>query len=334
MIDDRELLERAARQFTPDNGFVERVHSRHERKRRNRRVGTAAFVLALATAALILVGVRIGTRETSTPISQPSPNVLVKVHGWIAYGSLVGGHGITMVDPAHPEREVGIPSHADDQPIGWSRDGNRLLVVQRSSPVRLFVISADGSEIPASPPSVTAGSLSPDGNQVVYEGLKKHNLYLYDIRTGAHRLLVRRHKGDVSMAPAWSPDGSRIAFISARGLSVVNADGSGRRTISTLKSYWFTLAWSPDGSQIAFGAGGKENERIYVVGSSGGGLRAVSPPGGLLTNPAWSPDGSRIAFVSVDGSDYLQTVRADGSDRRILRTLPSGVEYLAWNPGH
>lgn len=344
MSEYTDVLEKARKQFPPSEGGFERLTRRRYRKQRNQRIGTAVAAVVLTLVAIL--GLTRAFRGDSRPASEPTPsrptpnkptpNIFSGVHGWIAYAPLEFGQRIMMVDPAHPGTQVALPTKEYQQPVNWSSDGNRLLVMEGTSVhPRLYVLNQDGSETPASPPNVSSGAIAPDGNQVVYTA-ENCDLYVYDLRTRAQRLLVRSLRGDGCLEPAaWSPDGSRIAFLSQRGLSVVNADGTGRRVLSTLDlphphaSEAFSLTWSPDGSRIAFADGLKEQWRIYVVGSDGAGLRAVSPPGGIWSL-TWSPDGSRVAFWRGGG---LMTMAPDGTDVRSLRTTPYGDDYVAWNPG-
>ena len=129
-------------------------------------------------------------------------------------------------------------------------------------------------------------------------------------------------------APVWSSGGRQIAFLSRRGqsnfdLNVVNADGSGQRTLihgATREP----PSWSPDGLKIAF-----ESSRggVYTVNANGSGQRRLARNGNA---PAWSPDGRTIAFFS-DSKIYL--MNADGSEHRPLtRPLTAGKRSLAWSP--
>ncbi|HEX2740770.1 MAG TPA: hypothetical protein VHM69_09995, partial [Rubrobacter sp.] len=109
--------------------------------------------------------------------------------------------------------------------------------------------------------------------------------------------------------PAWSPDGSRIAFQSGsttnQEISVMNVDGSGRRQLTTTPVAEQEPAWSPDGSQLAFVAGTSGTDattdlEIWVMNADGSGLTQLTntAQGVRDTEPAWSPLGNQIAFVS------------------------------------
>jgi TolB protein len=109
--------------------------------------------------------------------------------------------------------------------------------------------------------------------------------------------------------PDWSPDGSRIAF-SAGGINIMNADGSGRISITNGESD-SSPSWSPDSRRIAFARGGK----IYVVGADGSDLVQLAS-GPYDYQPVWSPDGSKIAFgrSDVSATNYgLYVMNVDGS---------------------
>ena len=131
--------------------------------------------------------------------------------------------------------------------------------------------------------------------------------------------------------PAWSPDGTMLAWVHAgKGIEVASADGSGRRLLAAIepprRASLAPPSWSPDGTQIAFGSSSSDGassvvEVVKVDGSS----RRVLADGG---EPAWSPDGTQIAFVR--GEDVYR-VNADGSQEF---RLASGLApwLLHWAP--
>jgi dipeptidyl aminopeptidase/acylaminoacyl peptidase len=90
------------------------------------------------------------------------------------------------------------------------------------------------------------------------------------------RVLTR----DAWQGPAWSPDGRKIAFVSARDgngeIYAVNADGSGKQRLTRNAAHDFAPAWSPDGGKIAFSRGdGFRRSEIYVMNAYGSGQRAA-----------------------------------------------------------
>lgn len=140
--------------------------------------------------------------------------------------------------------------------------------------------------------------------------------------------------------PAWSPDGSRIAFESTvdgrRAIWVMQADGQGLRRLTDLTGPAMETApaWSPRGDRIAYASDRDGNPEIYVVGVDGTGNRRLTdnPAGDAV--PSWSPDGARIAFVSDrDGQPGIWAMAADGSAP--ARLVPGPVDpgsKPAWAP--
>jgi hypothetical protein len=111
--------------------------------------------------------------------------------------------------------------------------------------------------------------------------------------------------------PAWSPDGTKIAFArehvddsgdqGSMGIYVMNAAGSDVKRITTGEGvHDRSPTWSPDGSMIAFSSNRKGFSDIWVVNADGTGLRQLtdlSEKGvDYASLPTWSPDGSVIAF--------------------------------------
>jgi TolB protein len=120
----------------------------------------------------------------------------------------------------------------------------------------------------------------------------------------------------------WSPDGSRIAFVSDRGgtsdVWVMNPDGSGQTRLTQSSGGDDRPSWSPDGRQIAFSRGGDEEKDagVFVMDADGSHQRRLIAGEGR--EPAWSADGRWLAFVSDrDGSPNIYVAPRDGS--RILQ---------------
>ncbi|MCY3792369.1 MAG: hypothetical protein OXH63_26620, partial [Gemmatimonadetes bacterium] len=128
---------------------------------------------------------------------------------------------------------------------------------------------------------------------------------------------------------AWSPDGTRIAFmanrVGARQIFVMNADGTGLFRLTDHLVGNGAPAWSPDGRQIAFTSRRFGNDEIFVINADGTGLvnRTYHPADDA--NPVWSPDGLRIAFTSNrSGNNEIYVMNTEIEEWRYSRK--DGVE--------
>lgn len=107
------------------------------------------------------------------------------------------------------------------------------------------------------------------------------------------------------MSPAWSPDGTRLAYVSFENRTpeiFIQAITSGqRRSVSHFKGINGAPAWSPDGRQLAITLSRGGNPDIYILDIATGKTRQLTHSFAIDTEPAWSPDGKNIAFTSDRG---------------------------------
>jgi len=142
--------------------------------------------------------------------------------------------------------------------------------------------------------------------------------------------------------PAWSPDGTRIAFghsywsspgMDAMEIYVMHADGTERVRLTVNDAYDSLPAWSPDGTRIAFASRRDGNGEIYVMNADGSRQTRLTFGTAEDLSPAWSPDGTRIAFASErDGNWEIYVMNADGSRQTRLTRNAAADGDPAWSP--
>jgi TolB protein len=102
--------------------------------------------------------------------------------------------------------------------------------------------------------------------------------------------------------PAWSPDGTQIAFASRReqnwDLYLMQADGSGLTRLTDHPGYEGEPAWSPDGRMLAFTSSRSGNLDIFMLNIADGVVEQLTDNAAADYGPDWSPDGRVIAFTS------------------------------------
>lgn len=202
----------------------------------------------------------------------------------------------------------------------------------RSVPQLFEVRAASGRRVRWSTgvDSQYAAAVAPDGGRIAFvtrsDGLPPGIVVAR--RDGSDPHVVTRGPG-VDNRPEWSPDSTRIVFVSDRAgdrdLYVMRDDGTEVRPLVADAGDDSAAAWSPDGRWIAWSHVDDAGFEIRVVGADGGAPRAIvhqPAVGPHMGSPSWSPDSTHITFAGadlVDGSDVdIEVVDLDGSDLRSL----------------
>ena len=211
----------------------------------------------------------------------------------------------------------------------------------------IWVMNEDGSgrtRLTDGPAHVFQHDLNPDlstdGSRIVFVSdrdvdYREWKLYVMNVDgTGLTRITDNIFSDS---PPAWSPDGSRIAFhayLDANwDIYVINADGTGLTRLTHEPSDDLYPDWSPDGSRIVFTAIRGSDAGLYTIGADGSNpTRLTGFPGGR--GAAWSPDGSRIAFTSyADQEGEIYVINADGTGLANLTNNAAGDFGPCWSPG-
>ena len=133
-------------------------------------------------------------------------------------------------------------------------------------------------------------------------------------------------------SPDWSPDARKIAFSGYEPpgqIFVMNADGTGQRSLTSDPGHKGDPDWSPDGSKIAMTYFGRPGNRGNERGWERPG-RADRQRNRSRFRPKWSPDGTKIAFERLVGSSgEIFVMNADGSETNLTNSADDGSL-----PGH
>ena len=142
--------------------------------------------------------------------------------------------------------------------------------------------------------------------------------------------------------PAWSPDGTRVAFFGYRDggydLWAVTPDGSGQQKLTWGPYDDREPAWSHDGARIAFSSDRGDplgsSYNIWVMDVQSGDLRQLTTHPAEDSMPSWSPDDREIAFASTrDNEQSVWAVNVTTGRERKISTAEGRVDAVSWGPG-
>jgi Tol biopolymer transport system component/DNA-binding winged helix-turn-helix (wHTH) protein len=239
-------------------------------------------------------------------------------------------------------RSLPVAGH-DIRRIAWSSDAKELIFASRAERRLWRVALTTGAVEPLTALSdgATDPSISRRTGRLTYCELHRDiNLYRVELggpAPGRARPLAAttRFEGQGSI----SPDGARIAFVSARtGFNevwIMHADGDAAAPMTDLRTATRHPRWAPDGQAIAFSAvaPGSSAENIYVIDVAGGLTRRLTTDSRSDVWPSWSADGHWIYFTSNrSGTREVWKVRASGGDPEQV-TTDNGVKASESNDG-
>ncbi len=199
------------------------------------------------------------------------------------------------------------------------------------------------TRLPASAGVLGKAALSPDGSNLVFswtgDGVDNPELMLMKIG-GATRERLTNDLG-IEEWPAWSPDGSQIAFIrcDAKQCAIFTLPirgGTERKVRDLRHDRYYDLAWSPDGRSIVYAERSSPSDPyvLFSLSLDNSLSRRLTTPRSLNLGElrfAFSPDGSMLAIIRIEASiEVLVRSMTNGSETIVLSGQHEWFGGIAW----
>ena len=318
--------------------------------------------MRIRTVSVARVAVLIASMAVVGAVLSPADAVPPGANGKIAFNFNDSG-GIIVMN-ANGTNPVQIGGDGEIYP-SWSPDSSRIAFQKNLGTggsglnYEIYTMNPDGTNKirltnTATGVNDSLPAWSPNGAQIAFTSNRTGNLEIWLMNadgtnpvqlTGVDGLPPiggpdgpPQPSGFDRFEPAWSPDGSKIAYTSEEEgdgteIFVMNADGTNPVSITDDPRDDFEPSWSPDGTKIAFAARDDDFTQgdVWVMNTDG-----TNPVN--LTNhpidddePVWAPDGTKIAFTSnrAQGQQVF-VMNSDGSNPVRVSQQPADGDHADW----
>lgn len=312
-------------------------------------IGDANSPLSPSTPVKVMVNaMTTGTMRLRRRVRRFSPIFtlgglfLVAVVGWFLWNNNPGFHNglVAMLPPNVAATYVPKPTETQDASLLPGPEESRTPAVETTS-----------TPAPTATPTPLGGGLG----QLAFASTSIGGIpqvYLMDATGAILRQITNEPDG--ACQPDWSPDGTRLVYVSpcrqkqdtyqGSSLYIINADGTGKLSLPTTLGGDFEPAWSPDGKRIAFTSLRDGYNEIYMVNLDTNQTirltKSQTIPGALYARmPAWNRFGTQIVYVlkRLGVSEIWVTTDADANspkpNERLVKSGDRFSDFLpVWTP--
>jgi len=282
-------------------------------------------VVGLTLIVLLSITCNATPMPEPTPMSTPAPTS-------------------TLAPMSTPSPTLTPTPNPTPTPVG----GKITFVSDRDDNPEIYVMNADGSgqtNLTNHKAEDNWPAMSPDGSQIAFISDRDEpnpgtcstnnncNSEVYVVNTDGTGLTRLTDGPGQEMFPAWSPDGTQIAFVSNRdkGLEVfvMNADGSGQTNLTNTSEFDLYPAWMPNGSQIVFLSTRDGGFQFYVMNADGSKQTILDSD----LPPSEFPPGSLNTLFFLEDVSVYQIYALTGDSLATIQDSGSALgEFPTWSP--
>jgi len=280
---------------------------------------------------------------------------LASEEGWLVF---VRDNDIWVMNADGANQEQLTVTEGYEYTPTWSPDASQIAFSRRLDDASLgdiYIMNADGTnvrQLTKGPEDDGHPTWSPDGKWIAFERIiweKKGDNWWEHISSAIYvigadgldmNILTDGDPLFFARSPAWSPDGSKIAFhqympsLEPHRLWLMQEDGTNQEL---LLDWGDSPSWSPDGQKIAFSSTEAreknwESYEIYVMNANGSDVKKLTGPDLSCEEcPSWSPDGTKIVFDAMqDDNCDIYIMNADGSNVQRITNTPEHEFWPDW----
>lgn len=279
----------------------------------------------------------IGALAMLLPLTAPSA-AMATSNGDILFTSNRQGGSFELYRMAADGAQVQriTPERGEASDMSWSPDGSKVLyTARRDRKVDIYVTSmADGStqRLTHDPLPSTMPVWAPDGKTIAFVSMRDGSRKIYLMESdGSKQRRLTQSNADDEIAPRFSPDGKRLAYMAANEkttprVSVADLQTGVARIVSDtpIGSFETPPTWSPDSQRLAFSVIKSGTGQIISMRADGSERQQLTQGDARHNNPQWSPDGTSILYTAVPSNAMFQSIYLMDADGKNARKVYGG----------